>query len=285
VNEPVLETLVKISFNTSEILLLVSCFILMIINWGLESKKWQLLVKSFHPLTYSKAYLSVLAGLSTGLLTPNRIGNFIGRLTFINYKDQNKAFINTVVGNLAQFVITLIFGSLCLIYILQLKFQIEHGLIISIISVLLTFLGIFLFFSPKSVLFYPISKWLSEKTKNNINSASDQSNELKFKILFVSFFRYLTFTTQYFILFKVFKVSVVPAQLIGLIGTVYLITTIVPSLFFGKLFIRESVALIIFSLAGISSTIILIVAFILWFINLAIPASVGSIIWLKQKNV
>ena len=62
---------------------LIICLVLMIMNWGLEALKWQVLVKSTQPLNFIQAFGSVLAGLATGLITPNRIGNFIGRNAYV----------------------------------------------------------------------------------------------------------------------------------------------------------------------------------------------------------
>jgi hypothetical protein len=60
--------------------------------------------------------------------------------------------------------------------------------------------------------------------------------------------------------------------------------TLIPSLFFGKLVVRESVAVFVFSYVGIETPLILIVAFLLWLINLAIPAGIGGLIWLNQSK-
>ena len=69
-----------------------------------------------------------------------------------------------------------------------------------------------------------------------------------------------------------------------LAATTFLLTTLIPSLFFGKLLVRESAALIVFAWAGLSVPVILAVSFSLWFINLALPASIGYIIWLRKSK-
>ena len=55
----------------------------MLVNWSLEAYKWGALVDRFQSLSFSKKLISVLMGLSIGFLTPNRIGDYAGRLRFI----------------------------------------------------------------------------------------------------------------------------------------------------------------------------------------------------------
>ena len=71
-------------------------------------------------------------------------------------------------------------------------------------------------------------------------------------------------------------------NIMAAISVVFLITTIIPSLFFGKLFVREASALFVFSEMGISSPVILMTVFILWLINLALLSFVLAYILIKK---
>ncbi|MEZ4922281.1 MAG: hypothetical protein R2780_03845 [Crocinitomicaceae bacterium] len=106
---------------------------------------------------------------------------------------------------------------------------------------------------------------------------------LKTTVLFVSITRYLVFLAQFYLLLNCFPINVASDTLILAIALVYLITTIIPSFLFGKLFIREASALFVLEGFGIESSIILLTAFLLWFINLAIPSLVGAVILLKSE--
>lgn len=256
----------------------------MVLNWSLETKKWQVLLEDLEPISFSKSFKSVLSGLSSGLLTPNRVGNFIGRLAFVKKKNHNQATINTLVGNLAQFISTILLGVIGVIALLSFKLQVENSLLLLIFSAVVSNLGCYVYFKPKALNFYPLNIVFSSKTKYSINQINDTKVTIKIKVLFISLLRYTVFCIQYFLLFKAFGLDIPSLMLLSLIATVFLITTIIPSLLFGKLFVRESAAVFVFSLANIDVSIILIVAFLLWLINLAIPAIVGSVFWLKQKN-
>jgi uncharacterized membrane protein YbhN (UPF0104 family) len=273
------------TLNIDKYIYLVCCFLLMVINWGLEIFKWKLLVQSIQKLSWLNSAKSVLAGLASGLLTPNRIGNFVGRLAFIDKTNQNKALINTLVGNLAQFLSTLLVGLIGFLILIQLQLQlINQGLVITL-SLLLVVVALSLYFKPSIVVGKFTRFFITDKTKQSINEVEAMPNKFKLNILFISTLRYSVFCVQYYVLFLAFNIQVSPLELFSLIATTFLITTLIPSLFFGKLFVRESTAVFIFSLAAIDITVVLVIAFLLWFINLAIPAIFGSYFWLKQKHV
>jgi len=50
--------------------------ILAFLNWGLEAKKWQVLIKNLEPLNYFVALKGVLSGVTLSLNTPNRMGEY-----------------------------------------------------------------------------------------------------------------------------------------------------------------------------------------------------------------
>jgi len=48
--------------------------VLMPLNWGIESRKWQVLVLHVQRFSFLSAFKSVLSGCSVTMLTPNRVG-------------------------------------------------------------------------------------------------------------------------------------------------------------------------------------------------------------------
>ena len=60
-----------------------SVIFLVFINWGFEARKWQLLVKPIQRMDFLTAYKSVLSGVTLSINTPNRIGEYGGRILYI----------------------------------------------------------------------------------------------------------------------------------------------------------------------------------------------------------
>lgn len=269
-------------FSDNSVGLIVLSFLMMPINWLIETVKWQLLLRRIKRQNFAKTILDILAGISTSLLTPNRIGNFIGRTLNLDKEYRTKALILTIHSNLAQFTASLFFGFIGLSLI---NFNPEYvslvGLKFSALVVIAV--GLALYFYPKLIDFNPLSKMYSLQAKQGIELIQKQSVSLKFLILLLSLFRYLVYLIQFYIILSCFDLDLDPAEIVPAIAVVYLITTIIPSFLFGKLFVREVSALFVLTAFGIPTPIILLTVFILWIINLAIPALLGGIVLMKSK--
>jgi uncharacterized membrane protein YbhN (UPF0104 family) len=284
----------KISYNSAlkhiekysnfDVNLILLATLLTVFNWGLEAKKWQLLVKDIIKLSYLNSFKSVLAGLSIGILTPNRLGNFIGRLAWVEHEHHKRATVNTMLGNLAQFVATISIGVVGLLLAISINFSIANQWLILLMSLLVIAMAVRVYFKPTIILIPFLKPFFSDETIASIILLESNPTHFKLNVLGLSFLRYVVFLIQYFLLFKAFNIEHNVILMFSLIATVYLFMTLIPSLFFGKLVVRESVAVFVFSYVGIETPLILIVAFLLWLINLAIPAGIGGLIWLNQSK-
>lgn len=270
----------KLAENSS--LLLLLAFVLMPLNWVFESLKWHMLLKTFSPQGFGKTLLDVFSGVATSLVTPNRIGNFIGRSLALDQVVRTKAVLSTIHSNLAQFIASLCFGLVGLFLVgFDPPYVDEWALQIS--SLVLLLVALVLFFYPAIIDFNPLSRMYSTQVQMAIRHVQEENIQLKVIILFLSVIRYLVFLLQFYILLLAFDVEGSVEVLIPAIALVFLVTTIIPSFFFGKLFVREAAALFVLSAFGVETPVILASAFILWMINLAFPAMLGAYVLIKRK--
>src|SRR5690242_19750319 len=65
---------IKQSFESYKVFYLVLVLVLMLANWAIEARKWQIVVQSIYPLSYTNAFKAILSGVSLSVSTPNRIG-------------------------------------------------------------------------------------------------------------------------------------------------------------------------------------------------------------------
>ena len=91
--------------------------ILMGVNWGIETRKWQLLVHHVQPFSFLKSFKSVLSGCSITMITPNRIGEYGGRILYIKEENRIKGISLTLVGSISQLLVTMIMGCIGLLYL------------------------------------------------------------------------------------------------------------------------------------------------------------------------
>ena len=57
--------------------------VLVFVNWGFEAKKWKLLITPIQKMSFFTAFKSVLTGVTLSLNTPNRIGEYGGRILYV----------------------------------------------------------------------------------------------------------------------------------------------------------------------------------------------------------
>ena len=109
---------IKASLYSSKIFYLLGVFLLMFINWWFEALKWKWAVATLQKISLGKAYKAILSGVSFSVSTPNRIGEYLGRILYMDENSRLKAIALTIVCSISQLIITLLCG---LIGILILK--------------------------------------------------------------------------------------------------------------------------------------------------------------------
>src|SRR5262249_6990083 len=56
--------------------------VMMLLNWGLEACKWRLLLWPLEKISFGRSFKAILAGVALALNTPNRIGEYGGRVLY-----------------------------------------------------------------------------------------------------------------------------------------------------------------------------------------------------------
>lgn len=102
-------------------------------------------------------------------------------------------------------------------------------------------------------------------------------------LLLISALRFFVFSLQFLLVLTAFGATF-SLDIFYAIIIVYFFTTLTPSLFMGKLFIRENYALFVLAPFVDNQLIILLASFSVWIINLALPALVGLFYFSKVKN-
>lgn len=249
--------------------------LLVIPNQWFEFKKWKKIVHSFSTIT-SKTTLvkSYFAGNITGLVTPNLIGNFIGRMYYFERRYRPKIIVLTLLANGSQFLTSIYFGLLSITLFGFKPFQIP--LLNPIYLTVFILITLILYFTFEQLL-----KNFQFLKKINIHLLN--SFEIRYSLLLYSLIRYLIFSFQYFLILCSFGVPI-DLKLIPIIWSIYFWSTLTPSLWFGKLVIRESISIWILSQYIENTGIILIASISLWCINQGIPAIIGFPFLRMQKK-
>ncbi|MBO7227782.1 MAG: flippase-like domain-containing protein [Bacteroidales bacterium] len=89
---------------------MILAIFLLPLNWFLESIKWKVILSNLEKISTFTAFKSVLSGITVGFFTPNRIGEYPGRVVYISNKNKVPSIALGFVGSLAQTLVILICG-------------------------------------------------------------------------------------------------------------------------------------------------------------------------------
>jgi hypothetical protein len=265
---------------------------LALVNWGIEARKWQVLLKPLQKIHFLRAYRSVLSGLALSLNTPNRMGEYGGRILYVKDGNRLKAISLSIAGSISQLIITLVFGCGGLIYLLffqELNTGALMGLSIYWIKVLLfiscvvTFILIVFFFRLSWLICLLEKIPRSTKFIEYFNVLEQFTAKLLLRLLSLSFFRYVVFVLQYILLLQLLDVEIFWFDCFWIISILFLVLAIVPSFAIADLGIRGKFSTGLLSMYSVNTVGILGTTFGIWFINLFIPALAGSIMILGIK--
>lgn len=260
------------------------------VNWGMEARKWQLLMKTLQPMSFITAYKSVLCGVTLSLNTPNRIGEYGGRILFVNEGNRIKAITLSMAGGMAQLIITMLMGCFGLIYLLT-GMDVSNMLMgISVFWIRIFLYGsifgtvVFIFFFFKLGILVRLLEKLpfAEKFSKYINILETFEAKILLRLLSISFFRYIVFVLQYIFMLQLLHVEQNVWTGFWIITVMFWILAIIPSFAIAELGIRGTVAKTLFSYS-LNTIGILTATFGIWFVNLFIPALIGSLLILGIK--
>lgn len=263
--------------------LLVLSMLLVFLNWGIEAWKWKLLVSKSEIISLGYAAKAVLSGVTIGAFTPNRFGEFAGRIFYLRKTDRVDGILMTFAGGTAQLLVTIVAGCIAFIAFMFFAppgFILHDKELLYIIVALLTLLTIvaMLVYFNISVLAARIARIrLLRKFEEHILLLSSYSRAELVNVFLLSLMRYIVFSFQFFLMLKVFGVDTGAGNAFIAIGLNYLIIAVVPTVALAELGIRGSAALASIGLYSNDHLAIIAASFSLWIINIALPAIAGAV--------
>ncbi|HBC05464.1 MAG TPA: hypothetical protein PKH16_04610 [Aequorivita sp.] len=250
--------------------LLFFCF-LAAANWFFEILKWQTLVSAFEKINFKTALKQSLASLTVSLATPNRIGEYGAKALFFENRKRKKILMLNFISGMAQMFVTSFFGFFGLLYLLP-NFNIYYSVTMICyfgIGVILLF-AIGYYFKEKELLLkgFSIVKVIQFFKKIPF--------QIKFKTVLFSAFRYAIFSGMFYGILVFFGGKIAFSEAIPLIFAMYFLVSIFPTLFIFDVVIRGSVAVWLFSFAGVPELIVLSTVLAMWLFNFVLPSLLGS---------
>jgi hypothetical protein len=251
---------------------------LMLLNWGLEAVKWQRLIKSIEPISLWLAIESVFCGLTWAVFTPNRLGEYGGRVFFLSPKRRIVGVVAMGVGNIGQLVLTNVFGAIAISVFIYRFTPIDHRLFLAVSVIALVFCLFFIifFFNIKWLNGILLSMKFTRRYKKFYVILARYKKAELLKILAFCLARYIVFSTQYFIMFLWLIPALNFLDVVTLVSILFFVQSSLPSLDLLDIGIRSITALFFFKYITTQNTAVVACIASIWLINIIIPAILGS---------
>ena len=278
---------IKQSMESAKIWNLVIVIFLMLINWAIEAAKWKIAMHNIQRISFFKSFRAVLSGVSFSVNTPNRVGEYLGRVLYMEEGNRLRAVSLTIVCSISQLIVTLFVG---LIGLFCIRRKIETGEMIrgldSSLWLQVLQYGVITVLVILTLLYFRLSllarlvdrlqnrnryDWLTHSLKN-IRAT------ILLKLLSLSAARYIVFIVQYFLLFRLFEVDIGWWQCCWAVSVIFLVLAILPTFAIAELGIRGQVSLKLLELFSTNGLGISLATATIWLINLVVPAMAGSLL-------
>ncbi|MDX1446565.1 hypothetical protein [Lishizhenia sp.] len=240
--------------------------VLMPINWWLEAQKIKWNAAQINE-EENFSFKAVLASVFMGVITPNRLGNFLGARRWFQNKEAYTSL--NLYANLSQFVSTLVLGGIGLLFLDVIPLDLPSPLLYACIAI-----ALISYFSMPKLRIQQI-RWLREY-RVEVNPLH------RGRLLGLSLFRSFIISMQYTCFLLSFNVGEFHTFLLWSM-VYYFYLTLIPSWFLNRLIVRESLALILFLPLLENSIGIVFSSLLIWILNLGVPAVFGAYYTVKQK--
>jgi hypothetical protein len=254
-------------------------FLLMLVNWGIEAVKWKRLMAAVERITFVRAFKATLAGAGVSLLTPNRTGEFVGRVLFLRPENRIDGSALTVLGSVSQLLVTFVSGTIGLVV-----FNRAHPLrignsaftaeVLLTIGLLASIILSALFISPRLI---------RRVFDRHFQVLDRQSRGMLIGTMLLSALRYMVFAAQFLILLSVFEFQIPRSDVLSAIPVIFLITTLVPTMMLTELGVRSGATVLVLAPIGGDASDGALASGALWAINVLLPAAIGSVVLLLAR--
>jgi len=244
--------------------LFVLIVFLMPLNWFLESAKWKSIIAVREEISWRESWSAVLSGLAIGAATPNRVGEFAGRVFQLKKATVYEGISCTVVCSMMQVSVTVLAGVIGLVMV-DTSQLIHRTKAIIWAFIVAGLIGLFIL--------------IARNVKGKFDKYLNVLRALRFSrwlsVFLLSGLRYCIYVLQFFLILRLFGVEGSITQLSSAIALNYMVITIIPSIMMSELLVRGSVASGVIGVLCGKPEAAAVAAVVLWLLNVGIPAMFG----------
>ena len=260
-------------------------FLLMLVNWVLEAFKWKYVARKLAKMTVWQSIEAVFCGLTWAVFTPNRLGEYGGRVMFLPNRKRIHGIFAMAVGSFGQNVITNVLGLTALMWFAFTFHPINYFLATGLSLAAIVFMGFLL-------VFYFNIGWLVSLLNRisflkKYNRFFDIIGKYKMgellKIMWFCMSRFFVFSSQYYLVIHLLMPTMQAFPMMMMVFIVFIVQSALPSLDLFDIGVRSMTASVFFAYITDQNIAVMAAVSSIWFINIIFPAILGSVFVLKLK--
>ncbi|HEX6193199.1 MAG TPA: lysylphosphatidylglycerol synthase domain-containing protein [Chitinophagaceae bacterium] len=281
---------IRESFSSPLIWNLVMVVVLMVVNWSIEAFKWKISIKSVQQISFLRAFKAILSGVSFSVSTPNRVGEYLGRVLYMEEGNRLRTISITIVGSISQLIITLFMGCLGL---LVLRSALQESSLVSAIWMQVILYGVLACLIVLTLFYFRLAwliRWIdrlpgSSRFAYLVRALEDFDATILLRLLSLSALRFIVFILQYYLLFRLFDVNISWWQAFWAVSVSFLVMAIIPTFAIAELGLRGEISIKLIGLFSVNNLGILMTSMTIWLVNLILPAVIGSLLILSIRTI
>jgi hypothetical protein len=227
-------------------------------------------MRKLQRMTFLRSVIAVLAGNAISLWMPNRAGDYIGRAVLLRPRSRVRGVLATLIGGIAQLMITLVLGMLGAVYYAH-----EHWgggaylfAVLWVLTIAFTVLLLVPYFNLNKIRFIIGRQGWQHKLRRYLSIYSIYSRQDLAAVLCLSLIRYLVFSIQLFLLLLFFAVPVEPLAALPSIFLIFLVQTVVPTTALSELAVRGAASVTFLAVSDQFSGAVLAASYSIWLLNI-----------------
>ena len=295
VNFSLLATQLSEALRTKGLFFLPLIFLLMLLNWLTESLKWKLAIAPLQAVSLFTSFKAVLSGVSFSVSLPNRVGEYLGRVLYLDPVHRVAAVSVTVVSSFSQLIVTVGMGLAGVILARpylpsRYEWAAQSWWIAVSATVIVLVLMLLLYFNISHAndwlqkkLMHPSSVWAS-RFKKWLQALDSCDAAILRTLLSLSLLRYLIFLMQYYLAYQLFNVPLHGMPFFITVSLTFWVLALVPTFAIPELALRGAAGLWIAGWFGATTSGIVLAALLIWITNLILPALTGALLISSIRN-
>jgi hypothetical protein len=271
---------------TAHVIIIMSLVVvLMIANWSLEALKWKYLTRNLAKITLWQAIEGVFCGLTWAVITPNRFGEYGGRVMYLPPRRRIHGVFAMAVGAFGQNVVTNVLGFIALAWFAYTFLNLNTLMMSGAFVLSCTSIAFFL------ILFFNIkwAVWLLDRIPflKKFHRFFEIMGRYRFAelrtIMYFCLGRFFIFSFQYYLVIHLLVPQIPMYEVFLMVFIVFFIQSALPSLDLFDIAVRSAVATTVFNYVTDQHVAIIAAFASIWLINLIFPAIIGSVFTLNIK--